>query len=258
MTQLNLERSINFRDLGGLRNKHNRTLKSGKLFRSGDFFELTESDLKQLDHQIDIILDYRDPVEVENRPDQCWKTAHYINAPANPLNSDVTASTSDESLTAQKNLTAYLKAQGAEFFMLTLYERLPFHNPAYKTLVDLLMTQEGKSIVQHCAVGKDRTGMGIALTLLILDFDEQTIIKDYLETEKGLAAFRKNLIERLRLELSTHELNERSVIYSAQLNFILKAFDEIKKKYGTFDEWLLREYHIDEAKKRAIQNYYLV
>lgn len=252
-----LKSTINFRDLGSLKNRHGQKIKTGKLFRSGDFSLLTDADRSKLNHQIDFILDYRDDIEVEKRPDKLWQGAQYYNVPANPLTSDVTAATTDESKVAQQQLSNYLKKQGAEFFMLTLYERLPFHNKAYKKLIDLLLNHNGRSLVQHCAVGKDRTGIGVAITLLILDFDKETIINDYLKTQQGLTQFRTQLLNGLRSELTTTQLAEREILYSAQLNFIQTFFKTVKQKYISFDEWLLKEYNVDQEKKKQIQSYYL-
>ncbi|TOM61905.1 C4-dicarboxylate ABC transporter, partial [Vibrio parahaemolyticus] len=53
-------------------------------------------------------------------------------------------------------------------FMFRLYELLPLNNPAYHQLVNLLQQPEKGGIVQHCAVGKDRTGVGSALVLFAL------------------------------------------------------------------------------------------
>lgn len=252
-----LEKAINFRDLGGLKNKRQQAIKPQKLFRSGDFSLLTESDLKTLNDKIDIILDYRDLAEVKKNPDKKWQKAIYFNVPANPLTTEASAAIANENKSLQQELAHFLKKQNAEKYMLTVYEHLPFNNKAYLKLVDLLANQNGQSLVQHCAVGKDRTGAGVALTLLILDFDEETIIQDYLQTEKGLAAFRTPLLEKLKPQLTPSKFEEYKLLFSARLNFIQTFFDVIHKKYATFDDWLLAEYGVDKAIKREIQSYFL-
>ncbi len=55
-------------------------------------------------------------------------------------------------------------------------------------------------ILVHCAVGKDRTGIAVALVLRLLDIDRKTVVADYLHTQRALA----DLIPRL---IRTHIQN---------------------------------------------------
>ncbi len=82
--------------------------------------------------------------------------------------------------------------------MFRLYELLPLNNPAYYQLVNLLKQPEKGGIVQHCAVGKDRTGVGSALVLFALGADLDTVMEDYLLTNETLAPYRKHLLKNMQ------------------------------------------------------------
>lgn len=63
---LSLQGGINFRDLGGQRAADGRTVRSGKLLRSGALNRLTADDLNHLATlPLSRVLDYRDPGEVQ-------------------------------------------------------------------------------------------------------------------------------------------------------------------------------------------------
>lgn len=54
-------------------------------------------------------------------------------------------------------------------------------------VVDTVAASTGATLV-HCAVGKDRTGISIAMVLNLLGVPREEIVQDYLETEKNTEA----------------------------------------------------------------------
>ncbi|WP_392552393.1 tyrosine-protein phosphatase [Orbus wheelerorum] len=252
---LAIKNGINFRDLGGIKTQDGRKIKSGLLFRSGDFNQITLDEQNFIAKKLDlnIVLDYRDHTEIKTRPDNLWHQAQYFNIPANPMSDDVTAN-----LTKELANTNILKKDFPNDFMIKLYQLLPFNNTAYQTLVELLLNNEGKSIVQHCAIGKDRTGVGVALTLFALGVDEKTIMADYLLSDKVLANFREKLFLHYQTHLTDEELEKRKQIFAAKPVYLQSALDAIKNKYQTINNWLENEYQLNESKRQTIQDYYLI
>lgn len=247
-----VKNAINFRDLGGISTKEGRKIRSGLLFRAGDFSEINSEEQTFIANQLNIqnILDYRDINEAQNRPDNIWKSSQYFNVPANPLSDDVTATLTQE-------LTSKLKKYSPVEFMIQLYQLLPFNNPAYKKLVHLLLNNHGQSLVQHCAIGKDRTGVGVALTLFILGVDEHTIMADYLLSDQLLAPHREKLFAQYKDHLTDKELEQRKDVFEAKEIYLQSAIDAIKSKYQTIDNWLELEFQLTANKRQIIQNYYL-
>ncbi|XKM13468.1 tyrosine-protein phosphatase [Orbaceae bacterium ac157xtp] len=242
-----IKNGLNFRDLGGIQTRDGRRIRSGKLFRSGDFSRLNEDDKQILAHQIGIkhILDYRDQSEIAKFPDNLWQNSQYHNIPANPIKTELTADLQDIELLLQ------LKKDLPAKFMTELYRLLPFNNSAYKKLVDLLLNTNGESVVQHCAVGKDRTGIGVALTLFALNVDEETIMQDYLATETLLHDFKVAMFEQDNKKLAYKE------VFSADPDYLSAALDEIKKRYQNIDTWLAKEYQLNDKNRIKMQDFYL-
>ena len=242
---------INFRDLGGNRVADGRRIKRGLLFRSGSLERLTESDCAFLaEVPVRSVLDYRDADEVQAKPDVLWQGVDYHHCPANPLSNEVNANL--EKLTSET-----LAGFNARAFMLELYRRLPFNNLAYRQLTQLLTASEPGAIVQHCAVGKDRTGVGSALVLLALGADEATVVEDYLLTETTLAVFREHMLEQLSNRLNAAAMAQFAYVLSAREEFLMTALSCIHEQYGSADRWLANEYGLGQTQREQLQAFYL-
>lgn len=250
-----IKNSINFRDLGGIKTIDGRQIRSGLLYRAGDFSRLTEDEKDILSNQLKLhhILDYRDQHEIDRWPDNLWANTQYINVPANPLSNEITAS-----LTSDYDDIFILKKYSPFDFMIKLYQLLPFNNKAYQQLISLLLNANGKPLVQHCAVGKDRTGIGVALTLFALGVSEEDVMQDYLFTEQCLQTFREETLNQYKNKFTQEELDKYKIIFSAKKEFLTAAINEIKQRYQTIDNWLAKEYQLDEKNKKNLQQIYLV
>lgn len=250
-----IKNSINFRDLGGIKTIDGRQIRSGLLYRAGDFSRLTEDEKDILSNQLKLhhILDYRDQHEIDRCPDNLWANTQYINVPANPLINEITAS-----LTSDYDDIFILKKYSPFDFMIKLYQLLPFNNQAYQQLISLLLNANGKPLVQHCAVGKDRTGIGVALTLFALGVSEEDVMQDYLFTEQCLQTFREETLNQYKNKFTQEELDKYKIIFSAKKEFLTAAINEIKQRYQTIDNWLAKEYQLDEKNKKNLQQIYLV
>ncbi|WP_392566354.1 tyrosine-protein phosphatase [Utexia brackfieldae] len=253
MQNLSLTHAINFRELGGIKTQDNAVIKHGVLFRSGALSDLSKQDLNILTHDIQLtsVLDYRDKSEIDQNPDTLWPGAQYFSVPANPIDDDITANLMQE--------VQYNKShQGTGHqFMITLYERLPFHNAGYFQLVDLLKESTLKPMVQHCAIGKDRTGVGSALTLFALGVDEDTVMADYLLTEQTLAPFRAKILSQLKQHKAFEDTQFQQDIFAAKTDYLHAALKAIKKQYSSVDKWLAQEYGLNKPQREQLERKYL-
>ncbi len=248
---LPLKGGVNFRDLGGKKLANGNKIKSGLLFRSGALNHLTEEDLIILqDQNLYQILDYRDVAEIKSKPDIVWDGAHYVNAPANPMAKEVSAD-------LDKLTPELLEKFDPKIFMNRLYELLPLNNPAYHQLVNMLKQPEKGGIVQHCAVGKDRTGVGSALVLFALGADLDTVMEDYLLTNETLAPYRKHLLEEHAQRMSESAVKKFEYVYSVREEFLLTAINSINNHYGSIDKWLETDFGLDKSGRSVLQSYFI-
>ncbi|MDR0771257.1 MAG: tyrosine-protein phosphatase, partial [Burkholderiales bacterium] len=231
-TKLHLQGGVNFRDLGGYRMADGRTVKPGLLFRSGALDELTAGDLEKLAAlPVTHVLDYRDEAEARHKPDTLWSDVQYACVPANPDLGGSGASLAH--LISQAG-----NEQGAFAFMSELYQRLPFDNPAYRRLLTWMRAPETPRLVQHCAIGKDRTGVGSAIILLVLGASRQTVVEDYMVTETSLASYRERWLAALDRQRMGEKYDALNCVFSANDAFIAAALDAIELRYGGVADYL--------------------
>lgn len=248
---LPLQGGINFRDLGGYLMTDGRRIRQNRLFRSGGLDQLTQQDTELLSRlPVTTILDYRDQEEARARPDRLWTGVNYHLVPANPLSSEISANFDLSTLKVLAELDV-------DAFMTRLYCQLPFANLAYQQLADLLISPSPGALIQHCTIGKDRTGIGSLLILLVLGADYDTVMEDYLYTETALLPFRDQTLEQYAEHLDSISINKLAQVFSVQETWLNSALDAIYQRYGTTDCWLEYEYGLDRQHREQVQAYYL-
>ena len=258
-----LEGGINFRDMGGYRTEDGRLVRRGVLFRSGGLWKLTQTDLAALKElSIKTILDYRDESEMQQSPDRLWEGATLFSVPAIIKETKLSADPKKliENLIREKTTS---EENAAVKMMGQLYAELPFGNPAYRMLFDLLSADESsEGFVQHCTFGKDRTGVGSALTLLALGVPVETVRADYLKTEKILGPYKKDLLDKkLNMEgkppLSEETIRKLSPLLEARVEYIDQALDQMIRHYGTFEDYFKQELGLSQANLDTLRKRYL-
>ncbi|MFH8385359.1 tyrosine-protein phosphatase [Kitasatospora sp. NPDC018058] len=155
----------NFRDAGGI-----GALRRGVLYRSGSFHTLTEEGARQLkDLGLRTVIDLRSPFELEVWPDQRHGLDHEsLNLPTLPANrEDVDRPWPEDQA--------------------TLYTFMPeTAGPSLTAVIRRLAAPEALPVVVHCAVGKDRTGLTVAVLQSLLGASDADITADFLRSNAGL------------------------------------------------------------------------
>jgi protein-tyrosine phosphatase len=99
-------------------------------------------------------------------------------------------------------------------------------------------------MIVHCAAGKDRTGIAVALLLRALGVPEQTVIEDYLLTNTS-GNFEEFIRSRHQAHLGLTDTHSpllsmpeemRRVLFSADAAFLEAAFEQI----GDVEEYLTK------------------
>ncbi|MBK3494684.1 tyrosine-protein phosphatase [Viridibacillus sp. YIM B01967] len=246
---LPLEQVVNFRDMGGYPTADGRKVKYGVFYRSGGLNKMTVADhelFKTLG--IKTIFDYRDDGEAETKPDPIFENVHNERIPAK---GDVGFQMPTSSLKEMDN-RAFLQTVNADVFT-KLYAHLPLDNPSYKRLMDIIQDPENLGLLHHCAVGKDRTGVGGALILLALGVDEENVMKDYLVTNDYMQPVRDAMIPMLSEHLNEEQLQHFGDIMSAKEQYLQATFDAINERYGNYDTFFEKEFGLTEEKRKTLQ-----
>jgi protein-tyrosine phosphatase len=98
-----------------------------------------------------------------------------------------------------------------------------------------IVAAPGAAIV-HCAAGKDRTGVVIALALTIAGVEPEVIVADYAATNERLDA----IVERLsRSKMYARDVSTRPVRAHTAREETMRAFlEQIDVRYGGLSSWL--------------------
>jgi protein-tyrosine phosphatase len=170
---------MNFRDFGGYPIGEGRSVRTGILFRSGHLAGATEADIEKLTALgLSVIVDLRRAKERNRHPTGNWTTR------CSMISSDLMG---DDDPWATFLRNGDVSARSVRDYFMRPYRRLPF-DPFYVDLLsrffEALATTSGPLLV-HCAGGKDRTGVVVALTHRLLSVHPGEILTDYLLTNRA-------------------------------------------------------------------------
>ncbi|OPX48369.1 tyrosine-protein phosphatase [Clostridium thermobutyricum] len=247
----------NFRDLGGYYTKDGRMVKWGYFYRSEYLKELDSKDLRYFKTlNIKYVFDYRSKSEVNDAPDMQIEGVKNINIPAME-----SADGNNENLDMEAYMKKFMSGSATispKEMLRNSYKVMPFGNEAYKKLIEAVREDGEFAILQHCTAGKDRTGLGSALILLLLGVDEKTVIFDYLESNK----YRKNDNAKIINTYSKYIQNEEMLkvfkeVLGVEESFILESLNAIKSRYNTYENYFLQEYGIDSEELSKLRKKYL-
>jgi len=159
-----LERSYNIRDVGGYATHDGRRVRWRRLLRSDSLHALTPSSQQTLrDHGLKTIIDLRRPSEAARKPN-VFAAANGLMYRNLPLFDDDVADVVDAPANTLEEL--YLRY-------------VDMCQPQFRTILSSIAAASDAPLLVHCAVGKDRTGLVIALTLGALGVERDAIAADY-------------------------------------------------------------------------------
>ncbi|WP_371480127.1 tyrosine-protein phosphatase [Kitasatospora sp. NBC_00315] len=157
----------NVRDVGGHTTTDGATVRTGLLHRSGRLTDLTPEGARVLGKLgVRTVVDLRDPAEIDRWPDRLY---------------ELDAVTAHHPLLPQDGEDHYGKPLDEAYRLLT--------DTAAATLPPLftrLVAPGALPALVHCAVGRDRTGIVVAVLLSALGVADRDIVDDFLLSNLGL------------------------------------------------------------------------
>lgn len=243
------ERILNFRDFGGWETSDGARVKRGALYRSAAFHEASEADIDKLDAMgVRFVVDLRRPEERNREPNR-W--------PGERARVIVNDEGPQEGLPPhlQALLQEDITAASVTAFMHSLYRDFasnPRHIDLYRGWFRELA--QGGPGVMHCAAGKDRTGLGCALTLMALGVPEEAVIADYeltnaaLDLDQRLPQIKARMEKRLARTLDDDALKPMLGVHA---DYLRTAFDAIDAQYGSAQAYMENELGVG-ARERAL------
>lgn len=245
---VNLEGAINFRDLGGLKTKNGKTLKSGQLYRSAKLEGLTDNDLKTLEQiPLSLIIDLRSSSELEHKPDRVPNKTKYLHRQIGQEDIDIEEH-------KKKMLNGYWNGKSfREHLIKSNRQMIAEGNLIYPQIINDIVNNNTGASVYHCAGGKDRTGALTAVILSLLDVPRKTIINDYLSTNIQSAEKYKKKEASLRKYTNNSLDEDLYEAQKAQRAYIEMALNTIDKEYGGINNYATKHLKLSAETIRKLK-----
>ena len=243
---LDIQGAYNVRDIGGYSTKSGGVIHWRKIFRSGKISQVKESENKKMaTMNIKAICDFRTLAEQEDSPDQ-WYKLESIRRFQLPIGKGRL-----DRLTWIKNAA---QGKGKDSYLYKANQYYVLENAhRFRAFFEVLLDQDNYPLLYHCTAGKDRTGFATLLLLSALGVDEETIIEDYLLTNKHLNdAFWKD-IETVASK-NGMTLEQIKPILVADQVYIQGAFDAITEHFGTMERYLRDELQLGKPEIEQLQH----
>ena len=205
MPWIDIEGAANARDLGGLPTEDGGKTVSGRLLRSDNLQELTPADVAKLtgEYGLSTVVDLRSTAELNSEgpaPLDAVASVEHRHHPVLPEGGLATDAVADVFLNrAERDRSRYPGNAVTGHYLGYLDDRPDQVVAALRSVA----RAPGAALV-HCAAGKDRTGVVVALALSVAGVRPDAIVADYAATGDRT----EPLLARLR----------RSATYSADIN----------------------------------------
>lgn len=234
---VDFERILNFRDFGGWEAADGAKVARGKLFRSASFHEASDTDIARLnDMGLRFLVDLRRPSERAHEPSR-W-VSESCRVIFNNDGADATALPPHLVALLQSDLSP----KATRDYMTSLYREIPFDPRLIRLYRDWFaeLGQGGAGVI-HCAAGKDRTGIGCALTLMALGVDEEAVFADYeftnaaVDLERRMPKIQERMEERLARKLDSEALRP---MLGVEVDYLHATIAEIEAQSGSVENYL--------------------
>ncbi|MBY6063695.1 tyrosine-protein phosphatase [Pseudidiomarina sediminum] len=255
-----LEGGRNFRDLGGYTTTDGRTVKRGKIFRSGVLNGLTDEDYTIIDGlNIGTVVDFRTTEERQTEVTQ-WRAS-----PVEHISTDYAMDFAREEFArifADPNVSAAdIEHAMAEMYPTILDSQLENYKQMFARLL-----QKDEGLLFHCTAGKDRTGISALLILTALGVDKETAIADYMasndyldfdamlpkkgEQQDGPHAEMMALFARLPEDVL-------QPLMGVKRSMIVAAIDEMEREHGSIIGYIHNELDVSQQDIAVLRSKYL-
>lgn len=207
---LPLEQGSNFRDIGGYLTRDGRTVRWGKVFRSGAMPLLSDADYALIGQLgLDSVVDLRSLEERSLAADEVDDRMGALF-----ISNDYKMKVIFVAMQEKNGENVY---QGMETLLV----------PQYRSLYRRILAGDG-AVLYHCSAGQDRTGIATALLYDMLGVDRETILNDYhLSTE-----WRRPQWEMPDLDPADHPNNPMIQHYAARAKQGLRKVEPLFSKSG--------------------------
>lgn len=251
----------NFRDLGGYVTEDGRRVRWGCFYRCANMGKVNERDKNYLENMgLATIFDLRSEMEVATEADVKLKNCKYINESGiKDMENSIGSKDNFDMISVLKEMLRNTeKMNDIESFLVSGYRTMVEKNEAFKIFFDNIKQEERLPLVFHCTAGKDRTGVAGALLLLALGVSEKRVVEDY--TLSNVYRKESNELQFAKIRNFIKDENVLEAIkwmFEVKEDYIMVTLNEIKKKYSSYEEYIINELGVTRNELNKLKENYL-
>lgn len=244
----------NFRDVGGLPTADGRRVARGRLFRSGHLAHASDEDRTVLAALgLHTVFDFRNAADQAlEGPDVALPGVQNVNIPLTD------------------------PADGAEFWRMVRHGDLATLRAelndgqaagrmvaAYRSIVATRTAEHARVVrglaagsvpaLLHCAAGKDRAGLSVAVVLLALGVERDAIAEDYLKSNSPHRRYRLQRGKNAEGGLSPEVMTLLAPLFDAREEYLNAAFDQIEQIWGGVNGYLANGLRLTAAEREGLR-----
>jgi protein tyrosine/serine phosphatase len=235
---IDLDGAVNVRDLGGLPTDDGRQVLTGRLLRGDNLQDLSSADVRLLVTAIGLttVVDLRSPHEVEAEGPgpltQVGSVRHWRHSVLPEFGQPADVAAALGMTRRERDLSRYPDDPRCGSYLGYLEDRPDQVVAALRGIA----SAPGAALV-HCAAGKDRTGVVVALALRAAGVRRDAVIADYAASAERIGA----VLDRLRSSPTyADDINSRPSSYDERprAETMAALLEQIDVRYGGLARWL--------------------
>ena len=198
---IELDGVVNMRDVGGLPTTDGGVVATGRLLRSDNLQDLSESDVEHLERLgVTDVVDLRSNVELTLEGPGPLRARDLTHHHHSLFRDDVRAVTAEEALVLPWSKKDQAKADAQprldDDYWASHYLGYLTHRPDSVTAALAVIARSRGATIVHCAAGKDRTGTVVGLALSVAGVSDDDIVADYVATGERIERIMARLMAR--------------------------------------------------------------
>ncbi|MFF8711908.1 tyrosine-protein phosphatase [Streptomyces sp. NPDC015184] len=228
----------NFRDVGGLPTTDGRRMRHGRLFRSGHLAHATTEDAAFLGGLgLHTVFDFRN--ETDRRLDGLDVELPGVRSVNIPLSDPADGAefwhvVRDGDVS---QLHAILGDGKGVNRMIASYRSIILDRTAEHSRVLHALAEDSVPALMHCAAGKDRAGLAIAVSLLAVGVGREEIEADYLKSNDAHRRYKVRRSDMSAKGMSDEVMELLNPLFGARAEYLSAAFAVIDETWGGTDRY---------------------
>ncbi|MFJ3230651.1 tyrosine-protein phosphatase [Streptomyces sp. NPDC086787] len=244
----------NFRDVGGLPTTDGRRVRFGLLFRSGHLAHATEEDARFLTSLgLHTIFDFRNSADQKlEGADVELPGVRNVNLPlSDPADgAEFWKMVRDGEIEQLRGILADGKAADR---MIASYRKMIKERTAEHSRVLHSLAEDSVPALMHCAAGKDRAGLSIAVTLLALGVERDAVLADYLESNAKHRRYKVHRNGSSAGAYSPEVMELLSPLFEARAEYLAAALETLEETWGGVDTYLVEGLGLAPATRERLR-----